>query len=345
MSKIIEDTKLDFKDVCVIPRITSINSRKDVDLIASYESLHAKQFITGIPIITANMSAVSTFNMARAMAKHDMFCALHKHYSVEEYVKFYDRNSTEYSAINEHVFYTLGIHDLPKFESVIDKLGYIPKLINCDVANGYMKSFHDFIKKVRSIAPLSIIMAGNVVTPEGCIALVEAGTDIVKIGIGSSAACRSRVVAGVGIPQLSTILDCYETVYNIGALMCSDGGCNEPGDFVKAFGAGANFVMAGTMFSGHDECDLPVVDGKMDFYGMSSDYAMKIHNGGMNEYRSSEGIHTKVPYKGPVENTVRHILGGLRSAGSYTNSKSIMDFERNITFVKVNRTYNNILEK
>lgn len=336
--KVNEEIKLDFKDVCIIPKITTATSRKDVNLETEYLTPHSKQLIHGIPIISANMSAVSTFNMALALSNHNMFTALHKHYDVEQLVtwnNFVSRN------VKNHTFFTFGMSDINKFKEFCLKNGDIPKLICLDVANGYMKAFHKFITEIREMAHNSIILAGNVVTPDGCKAIIESGADIVKIGIGSSAICRTRRVAGVGIPQLSAIMDCYKIVQGMNSLMCSDGGCNEPGDFAKAFGAGANFVMAGTIFAGHDECGGEIIDNKMAFYGMSSEAAMTKHHGGMEKHRSSEGIYTMVDYKGSVENTVNHILGGLRSAGSYINSLNLNTFYDNTTFVKVNRTYNN----
>jgi GMP reductase len=338
--KLIEDTKLDFKDVCVVPKPSRAGSRSEVNLSSQYLTLHSKQIIRGIPIIAANMSAVATFEMAKALAANGMFTALHKHYSVEELAQFYNYSNRD---VIDHTFYTLGMHDMEKFEHFVDlcRDGF-PKLICLDVANGYMQNFHRFIHKVRNICRGSIIMAGNVVTPEGVRIVVDSGADIVKVGIGSSAVCRTRMVAGVGVPQLSAILDCYEMTNKMNALMCSDGGCNSPGDFVKAFGAGADFVMSGTMFAGHEECGGEISDGKMAFYGMSSEAAMNKHHGGMANHRSSEGIHTMVDYKGPVQNTVNHILGGLRSGGSYINALTLAEFAPNTTFVKVNRPYNNI---
>jgi GMP reductase len=336
MTKIIEDIALDFNDVLIQPRPSTLTSRKDVDLNVKYETLHSKKPISGIPIISANMSTISTFSMAKALANENLYCALHKHYSVSELLQFYNTSNARSNS-----FYTLGIHDFDKLKDFSDHLGYIPNMICCDVANGYMKTFLNFVKKVRYFAPNSIIMAGNVVTPNGCINLIDSGTDIVKLGIGSSSVCRTRTVTGIGMPQFSAILNCAETVRNYNALLCSDGGCNVAADFAKAFGAGAHFVMAGTIFAGHDECEGDIIDGKMQFFGMSSEAAMQKHNNGMANYRSSEGILTFVEYKGPVIDTVNHILGGLRSACTYTNSKNLSEFYHNVEFVKVNRTYNN----
>jgi len=336
-----DDIKLDFKDVLLEPKISSLSSRKQVSLVTQHLTLHAKQTIRGVPIISANMSSVSTFEMARALASNDMFCALHKHYSLQELYDFY--TSQEDDELDRHVFYTLGMSesDIAKFNDFCATYG-VPKLICIDVANGYMKSFHEFVSRVRTRARGSIIMAGNVVTPEGATALLDYGADIVKVGIGSSAVCRTRTVAGVGIPQFSAILETIDAVNKMGGLLCSDGGCNVPSDFSKAFAAGAHFVMSGTMFAGHDECGGHLVDGKMEFYGMSSETAMENFHGGMAKYRASEGIRTLVEYKGSVSNTVEKIQGGLRSTGTYINAKNLSEFNKNATFIRANRTHNTL---
>jgi GMP reductase len=335
------DVKLDFNDVLLQPRPTVVTSRQEVDLSVEYTTKHSGVSIKGIPIISANMSSVSTFSMAKALASQNMFCALHKHYIVTELVDFFN-NATPNQL--DHTFYTLGMHDLKKFSIFLKNTRHgPPKLICIDAANGYMTKFNSFVKSIRKMCPKSVIMAGNVVTPEGVELLVNSGADIVKIGIGSSAACRTRKVAGTGVPQFSAIIECYQTVKDMKALYCSDGGANNPGDFGKAFAGGADFVMSGTMFAGHDECEGSIINGnKMEFYGMSSEVAMNKHSGGMASYRASEGIHTLVDYKGPVSNTVNTILGGLRSTGSYINARKLEDFCGQAQFVRVNRTYNNL---
>jgi GMP reductase len=336
-----DDIKLDFKDVLLEPKISSLSSRKQVSLVTQQLTLHAKKTIRGVPVISANMSSVSTFSMAEALLNHDMFCALHKHYNVEDLVTFF--KSQEEDELDTHVFYTLGMsdHDLSKFQD-FQRLYGTPYLICIDVANGYMTEFHKFIAKIRTLARGSIIMAGNVVTPEGAKALLNYGADIVKVGIGSSAVCRTRTVAGVGIPQFSAIIETIDAVNGMGGLLCSDGGCNVPSDFSKAFAAGAHFVMSGTMFAGHDECGGHIINGKMEFYGMSSETAMDNFHGGMAKYRASEGIRTLVDYKGSVSNTIEKITGGLRSTGTYINAKSLSEFNKNATFIKANRTHNTL---
>lgn len=148
-------------------------------------------------------------------------------------------------------------------------------MICLDVANGYQRSFVKKIEEYRKAFPDKVILAGNVVTPDMTRILLEAGADIIKLGIGPGSVCTTRKQTGVGYPQLSLILEVFETAQLMGGHICSDGGCTNPGDFSKAFGAGADFVMAGGYFAGHDESGGEnVVDksGKKfkKFYGMSS---------------------------------------------------------------------------
>jgi len=189
--------------------------------------------------------------------------------------------------------------------------------------------------------------------------LIFNGVDIVKIGIGPGSVCITRKIAGVGYPQLSAIIECADAAHGLGGHVCADGGCQMPGDIAKAFGAGADFVMLGGMFSGCDECEgdweynYELEEVKQDdsewvrkekialkFYGMSSKDAMEKYSGGVANYRAPEGKMVSVPYKGKVETVVQEILGGLRSACTYVGALKLKDLSKCTTFVKVNRTHN-----
>ena len=188
-------------------------------------------------------------------------------------------------------------------------------------------------------------MAGNVCTPEMVSELlISGGADIIKIGIGPGSVCSTRKITGCGYPQLSAIIECADVAHGIGGLICADGGCVESGDVVKAFAAGADFVMLGGMFAGTDECEgeweyLEPNRKKaaLKFYGMSSKNAMDKHSGGVADYRTSEGETLSVPYKGPVEDVVKQILGGVRSACAYVGAKRLKDLPKCATFVRVSR--------
>jgi len=277
---------------------------------------------------------------------------LHKHYSVNELVHFY--RDDEPSDVTDKTFVTIGIKldDLIKIcqvQSILDEWYFLRKIC-IDVANGYSERFAKTVAEIREICPKSTIMAGNVVTAEMTEQLILSGADIVKVGIGPGSVCTTRKMTGVGYPQLSAIIECADAAHGLGGLVCADGGCKVPGDVAKAFAAGADFVMLGGMFAGHDESngelvydDIPNTPAiGMKYYGMSSSTAMEKHSGGVADYRASEGKEVIVPYRGKVENTVKEILGGLRSACTYTGARRLKDLSKCTTFVKVNRQLNTV---
>lgn len=347
------DPKLDFDDVLIRPKRSELGSRKDVDLIREYTFKHSQHEYKGIPILAANMTTIATGAMAYAMHDQQLSAALHKHYNVEKLVEFFMSMlaNSEHSGYREHtIFYSMGIldHDREKLAEFVDKMGDHPLTYLCvDVANGYSERFVNVIKELRETYSDTVIMAGNVVTGEMVEQLILNGADIVKVGIGPGSVCTTRKMTGVGYPQLSAVIECADAAHGLGGLVCADGGCKVPGDVAKAFAAGADFVMLGGMLAGHDECGGEITSemgdpdtAKMRFYGMSSTTAMEKHSGGVADYRASEGKEVWVPYKGPVNNTIKEILGGLRSACTYTGARRLKDLSKCTTFVQVNRQLN-----
>jgi GMP reductase len=345
------DIKLDFNDVLIKPKRSQAVSRADVELTRKFKFLNCEKKFNdpidmGIPIIAANMTTVSSFNMARALAKHNCWTALHKFYSVEEIEKFFKE---EYETVRR-VFYTTGIAkpDLEKLKILSDLSVPIPYII-IDVPNGYMQTFVDKCKQIRDMFPKSFIMGGNVCTPEQTQELLMVGKlDCTKVGLGNGAGCLTRHTTGVGFPQLSAIISCADAAHGVGGLICSDGGIRMPGDIAKAIGAGADFVMIGGYFSGHEECDAEIVydnNGKpksMKFYGMSSEMAMEKHYGKKASYRASEGRVMEVPYKGSINKTIEQVLGGLRSTCTYVGTTKLKDLSKCTTFIRVNRVHDNM---
>ena len=345
MTTIVEDVKLDFCDVLLMPKRSTLESRSKVDITRTYKFKYSQEVYTGTPIVAANMDSVGTMEMAKAFAKHNMAVALHKFYSNEKLVEYY--NSPD---ANPHTFYSMGIteHDYNKFEWVTKSLGAMhPKYVCIDVANGYSRKFVSYVERIRNRYPNLVIMAGNVVTGDMVYDLLERGADIVKVGIGPGSVCTTRRITGVGYPQLSAILECQDAAHGADGLICGDGGIVVPGDLSKAFAAGSDFVMCGGIFAGHDECGGGVTgseDGPstMRFYGMSSHEAMDKHYGGKANYRASEGKVVEVPYKGPVDSTIEEMLGGLRSCCTYLGARRLKDLPKCATFVKVNRQLNTV---
>eukprot|EP00484_Ammonia_sp_Unknown_P019896 CAMPEP_0197026782 /NCGR_PEP_ID=MMETSP1384-20130603/6804_1 /TAXON_ID=29189 /ORGANISM="Ammonia sp." /LENGTH=469 /DNA_ID=CAMNT_0042455513 /DNA_START=82 /DNA_END=1491 /DNA_ORIENTATION=+ len=349
MVKIEWDIKLGFQDVLIRPKRSKLRSRKEVKLVRTYNMLHSDRTWTGIPIIAANMDTTGTFEMARAFAKQKCVVAIHKHYTLEEWKNFVtEEEKNENNDIFNYVAVSSGTsqNDFIKLCTILK--AYKQLFFIClDIANGYSEHFVEYIKKVRETFPTHVIMAGNVVTQEMTEQLLLSGADIVKVGIGPGSVCTTRKKTGVGYPQLSAVLECADAAHGIGGFVVSDGGCTMPGDFGKAFGAGADFVMAGGMFSGYDESggDLivcPRTGRKFkQFYGMSSEVAMKKHSGGVANYRASEGKAVLVPYKGNVTDGILNtLLGGIRSTCTYVGAASLKELSKRTTFIRVQQHHN-----
>ena len=341
------DIKLGFKDVMFRPKRSTLKSRSQVNLQRTFKFMHTSIEWTGVPIMAANMDTVGTFEMAEKLAEKEMFTAIHKHYTLEEWNAFVN-NAPE--GIENYIAVSTGTgeKDLEKVEAIFKANPHL-KFICIDVANGYSEHFVSFVKKARSLFPDKVIMAGNVVTGEMVEELLLAGADIIKVGIGPGSVCTTRVKTGVGYPQLSAIIECADAAHGLGGQIISDGGCAIPGDVSKAFGAGADFVMLGGMLAGHDESGGQVIekDGKKykQFYGMSSATAMDKHAGGVAEYRASEGKTVEVEYRGPVEATVQDILGGVRSTCTYVGASQLKELTKRTTFIRVAEQENRVYTK
>ena len=381
--RIEEDIKLDYKDVLIRPKRSTLGSRKEVDLHRGFtwrnwqpEDMSMEQIRPetrhwrGIPIMAANMDGVGTFEMADKLAEVQMFTCLKKTYSVQELVSYFD---DQFSERTHYVAMSIGITDSDhqKFRDVYEQTGDKLRYVCIDVANGYSNRFRDFVAQFRTLYPHIVIIAGNVVTGEMTEELILAGADIVKVGIGPGSVCTTRIQTGVGYPQLSAVIECADAAHGLGGHIIADGGCTCPGDVAKAFAAGADFVMLGGMLAGHDEGggevitkyyetnEHKLVDSDLgevwqrvteekqfvQFYGMSSTSANDKHFGGLKEYRSSEGRTVLVPYRGAVARTIQDILGGVRSTCTYAGAIRLKHLSKCTTFVRCTQTHNSIYEK
>lgn len=330
------DFKLDFSDVLIRPKRSTLRSRAEVDITRTFRFRHTGTEWCGFPLVASNMDTIGTIRMARALVEFNVMVAVHKHYSADTLVEFFSSDDSR------NAFYTLGTAeaDIEKFTHVKSKTP-LPKL-SIDVANGYTENFLESVGRIRAASPEAIIMAGTIVTAEMAEALILAGADIVRVGIGSGSVCTTRDLTGVGYPQLSAVIECADAAHGLKGHVCSDGGCTVPGDIAKAFGGGADFVMIGGMLAGHRECDGEIRyetrDGKdvpvaMQFYGMSSETAMQKYYGGVADYRAAEGRTVEVPYKGPVSETMQEIVGGVRSMMTYIGAVRLKEVPKRTTFV------------
>ena len=340
--RIEDEIKLTFDDVLIRPKRSTLVSRSEVDLTRDFKFKYTPKTWSGVPIISANMDTTGTFETAKSLEKFGILTALHKFYNIKDWEENLDFLNPKYLIV------TVGSSE-EEFEKAkkILNLNNDLDFICLDVANGYREDFLQSVTKFREAFPEKIIMAGNVATREMTEAIILAGADIVKVGIGPGSVCTTRKVAGVGYPQLSSISECADAAHGLGGHVISDGGCKFPGDVAKAFGAGSDFVMLGGMFAGHSESggDLITDDnGQMfkDFYGMSSELAQQRYYGDLAEHRASEGKKVRLKYKGSIDITVQSILGGVRSACSYVGAKNLKDLPKCTTFIRVTQTTNEI---
>jgi GMP reductase len=296
--------------------------------------------------MASNMDTVGTFNMLSVLQTFDMPTMMNKFISQRQWETTFT-HARSHSIDVSHMIPSLGMTDRDKEILKFLKrqeLTHNPSPIHTiafDVANGYMESFVSFMRAMRdTLGDQYTIIAGNVATPEGVEALIMAGVDIVKVGIGSGSQCLTRMKTGVGVPQLTAIIECADAAHGIGGFIISDGGIKSSADISKAFGAGADFVMVGSMFAGHDESGglIRIIGGVKykEVYGMSSQYAMQTHYGEQSTYRASEGDYNLIKHRGPITPTVNDILGGVRSTMTYIGAKRIKDIPKCTTFIPVN---------
>lgn len=379
--RIDNETKLDYNSVLIRPKRSTLGSRAEVELDRKYtfrnyepdfpENIEDFHW-TGVPVMAANMDGVGTFAIADALASQGMFTCLVKTYTVTELVDYF--NTDDYLRTN-HVAMSIGItdQDKQKFRDVYEQADGNLKYVCIDVANGYSNRFRDFVAAFRTRYPHIVIIAGNVVTGEMTEELILSGADIVKVGIGQGSACTTRLVTGVGYPQLSAVIECADSAHGLGGHIIADGGCTSPGDVAKAFAAGADFVMLGGMLAGTDEGggeiitkryvtnelkpipkmsgtaydeDERVIEQKkfVKFYGMSSQTANDKHFGGLKDYRSSEGRTVLVDYKGNMQTVIQNILGGLRSACTYAGAEKLKHLSKCATFIRCSDTHTRVFE-
>jgi IMP dehydrogenase/GMP reductase len=484
--RIINDVQLDFDDVLIMPKRSTLKSRSQVNLERTFKFVNSNQEWTGIPIMVANMDTTGTFEMAKGLFKYKIITCIHKHYTLEQWKSFIQTLSD-----NDFNYFTVSIgitnDDIELLNNIIQIDSRI-RFICVDVANGYTENFIDKVKLIHQTHPSKIIIAGNIVSAEMCEELILAGVDICKAGIGGgclaansqvlmadkttknicdiqigeevinmkgqpvkvtnvipmgqkevmrvkvsncndpifatpehmfwamnfqdktyawmklddvniddiklttinetgnfvngyitslrnggyqetwdievdcdthsfiannivvhNSVCTTRIKTGVGRPQLSTIIECADASHGLNGCVVSDGGCKNSGDIAKAFGAGADFVMLGGMMAGHDESNGDMIEENgvkyKEFYGMSSDTAMLKHRGEVAKYRASEGKRVLIKYRGPVENTINDILGGVRSTCTYVGASKLKELSKRTTFIRVNKQSNEIFGK
>lgn len=345
---------LTFDDVLLIPAESHVlpNEVKLDTKLASNLQLH-------IPLISAGMDTVTEGNMAIAMAENGGLGVIHKNLSIEAQVeevkkakgKTVDPNLPHPAVDNQGRLLAAAAVGVTSdtFERAESLLEAGADAIVIDTAHGHSAGVLRKIKEIREHFPNATLIAGNVATGEGTAALFDAGVDVVKVGIGPGSICTTRIVAGVGVPQITAIYAAASVAQKYGKKIIADGGIKYSGDVVKALAAGGNAVMLGSMFSGTTEAPGTVFtnEGKQfkSYRGMGSVGAMsqqhgssdRYFQGGVNEANKlvPEGVEALVPYKGDVSNIIYQIDGGLRAGMGYVGAGTIEELIENSQFVQI----------
>ena len=345
---------LTFDDVLLIPAESHVlpNEVKLDTKLAPNLQLH-------IPLISAGMDTVTEGNMAIAMAENGGLGVIHKNLSIEVQVeevkkakgKTVDPN-LPHPAVDDQgrllAAAAVGVTS-DTFERAESLLEAGADAIVIDTAHGHSAGVLRKIKEIREHFPNATLIAGNVATGEGTAALFDAGVDVVKVGIGPGSICTTRIVAGVGVPQITAIYDAASVAQKHGKKIIADGGIKYSGDVVKALAAGGNAVMLGSMFSGTTEAPGTIFtnEGKQfkSYRGMGSVGAMsqqhgssdRYFQGGVNEANKlvPEGVEALVPYKGDVSNIIYQIDGGLRAGMGYVGAGTNEELIENSQFVQI----------
>lgn len=335
---------LTFDDVLIEPQYSEVPSRS----LVSVASNLGPTFTLDVPIISANMDSITEYDMALVMGSVGGLGIIHRFMTIEDQVKII--NKFKWSSAG-YIGAAIGVK-ADCADRAMACLSAGADTLVLDVAHGHSKAVGDAIDRIKSERPSAHIIAGNVATYDGAKFLCEAGADVVKVGVGPGSVCSTRIVAGVGVPQLSAISDCSRACDEYNIPVIADGGIRYPGDAAKAIAAGANAVMVGGLLSGTLESPGHLVekDGRLfkAYRGMASYGAMtkrreievKHLNGSSPEPRlehtTPEGVETLVPFTNrSAADVVAELVGGLRSAMSYSNSLTISEFHSRVKFVKI----------
>lgn len=320
-------TALSFDDIMLVPQYSDIEHRGDISLKTTIGVYHPITLLT--PIVSAPMDTVSESEMCVALEEIYAYGSIHRYMSIEEQVYIADK------LISKHYspFFAIGATG----DYVEHAIRLMDKGVNkfiVDTANGHSEIAINAVKELRQF-PVHL-MAGNVSTWEGFKRLSDAGADSIRVGIGGGAACTTRTVTGHGIPTLASIMDIASKKGKKDASIIADGGIRNSGDMVKAFAAGADAVMLGSLLAGHAECPVASANGYMEFRGMASE-AAQIDRGRLSVV---EGLSTKVKYKGSVRDTLTTLRNGLLSGCSYAGVSRLEDLKDEALFIRVSTLSN-----
>ena len=330
---------LTFDDVALVPQYSSI-----LPYETTTKTELSKNLKLNIPLLSSAMDTVTESKMAIAIAKSGGLGIIHKNLNPKkqalEVKKVKKNNMIVGAAVGTNEKDIDRVYKL--LESKVD-------LIVVDTAHGHTKKVLTIIKKIKKISKNSIVCAGNIATGKAAKFLADSGADIVKVGIGPGSICTTRLITGIGVPQLSAVLDVKKALKNYKTKIISDGGIKFSGDIAKAIAAGADAIMIGSLFSGTIESPGKIFKhkGKLfkNFRGMGSVGAMSV--GSADRYYQKkfknvskyvpEGVEGMVRFKGPVNKIIYNLVGGLKSSMGYLGAKTIQDLQKKGEFVKITK--------
>ncbi len=326
------DGGLAYGDVLIVPKYNEIASRRDVSMRTKVTKNHYLE----IPILAANMDSICDSKMAIAMGKLGGLGVIHRFLTIDEQVGEVKKVKKE----NLLCAAAVGIKDYEERASNLISAGV--NILVLDVAHGHSKKVGEVLEWIKVNFPSIDIMVGNIATSEAARYFISKGADALKIGIGPGSLCTTRIMTGVGVPQLTAIINIFEETQGKIPL-CADGGIKFPGDITKAIGAGADSVMIGGLLSGADETPGKVIEEgtkKFKVYrGMASSKATakKLDLDGLTEKEiiSIEGEETFVEIKGSTKEIITRLLGGLASGMTYVGAGTIEEIKGKVNFIKI----------
>jgi IMP dehydrogenase len=323
-----------FEDILLVPQRSSVSSRHEVKTSMGIGPEKRSIFLD-LPIIAAPMDTVCGPEMCKAMNSKGGLGILHRYMSKQDQLNY----ANDLLRDNHRLGVAIASNDgFIKHTQALYDVGV--RIFLVDTANGHGKYAVDAVKELRDKFDDIHIMAGNVATADGFANLAQAGADSVRVGIGGGSACTTRIVSGHGVPTLTSIMDCdswREQFSNTDCSIIADGGIRNSGDMVKAFAAGADAVMVGSMLAGTDESPGDIfsdASGKRvkAFRGMASASAQRDANGKVSV---AEGITTTIPYKGSIDKIMDQIKGGLGSGCSYSGCHNLYELNVFAKYVEV----------
>jgi IMP dehydrogenase len=341
-----------FDDVLLLPSYADFD-RSDISL----ETILHPKLKLKLPILSSPMDTVTESKMAIVLAKNGGLGIIHRNLTIQEQVaqivevKNTEIQNLELAAVDENQKLLVGAAVGPSvdFEERITALiNSGVDLLVIDSAHGHCKIIIDLVKKIKELFPDQVVTAGNITTSEAARDLIQAGADILRVGMGPGSICTTRIVSGMGVPQLTAVEMVSEVAKKYGVAVIADGGIKQIGDIPKAIGFGANCVMLGSMLAGFWESPGELLDlenGQFKIYrGMGSVAAMR--QGAASRYGQhfdakklvAEGVEGLVGYKGDVENFLYQLVGGLKSSLYYTGNRNLVDFMKKSKFIKISNS-------